>query len=88
MLSKRVPSSEISKSKTISILGESVNLFATDIDLEEEDLTEVLDGSPNKKALMKQHLLDEARTYRELEILIEALDNLETLGSVQELHNE
>lgn len=49
---------------------------------EDEDLTEVLDGSGERKRLLKKHLLAEARSFRELETLIECLDNIETVTSM------
>jgi len=87
MLASRVSSSEIARSKTRAILGESldfINLEAGD----DEDLTEVLDGSADQKRLMRKHLLGEAGSFRELEALIESLDNIETITSMGSLLHE
>ena len=87
-LATRVSSSDISKSKTHAILGQSHDMFASESDEEDDDLTEVLDGSTNQKRLMKNYLLAEARNFRELEALIISLDNMETLRSMGDLLNE
>ncbi|PVH74721.1 hypothetical protein DL98DRAFT_519060 [Cadophora sp. DSE1049] len=76
--------SEIAKSKTPALLGKSFD-FAELSNDREEDLTEVLDGSADEKRLLKLHLLAEAKTYRELEALIECLDNVETCSSLATL---
>ena len=88
MLAARVPSAEISRSKTRAILGESLDLVSLDTDGDDDDLTEVLDGSADQKRLMKKHLLAEAKSFRELEALIEALDNMETITSMGQLMQE
>jgi nuclear pore complex protein Nup107 len=63
--------------------------FATlESDGENEDLTEVLDGSADNKRLLKKYLLSEARSFRELEALIESLDNMETVTSMGYLLQE
>jgi nuclear pore complex protein Nup107 len=63
--------------------------FATlESDGENEDLTEVLDGSADIKRILKKHLLSEARSFRELEALIESLDNMETVTSMGYLLQE
>ncbi|KAL2067097.1 hypothetical protein VTL71DRAFT_1521 [Oculimacula yallundae] len=80
-LAIKARSSEIAIRKTPSILGKSID-FAELSNSEEEDLTEVLDGSADHKRLLKKHLLAEAKTYRELEALIECLDHVETVASI------
>lgn len=63
--------------------------FATlESDGENEDLTEVLDGSADNKRILKKYLLSEARSFRELEALIESLDNMETVTSMGYLLQE
>ena len=83
-LAIKARSSEIAKSKTSALLGKSFD-FAELCNDREEDLTEVLDGSADEKRLLKLHLLAEAKTYRELEALIECLDNVETCSSLAAL---
>ncbi|CZT05067.1 related to Nuclear pore complex protein Nup107 [Rhynchosporium agropyri] len=80
-LAIKARSSEIAITKTPAILGKIFD-FADLGNTEEEDLTEVLDGSANQKRLLKKHLLAEAKTYRELEALIECLDHVETVASI------
>jgi nuclear pore complex protein Nup107 len=55
---------------------------------DDEELTEVLDGSAEQKRLLRKHMLAEARNFRELESLIESLDNIETVTSVGTLMHE
>ncbi|KAG4427709.1 hypothetical protein IFR05_016806 [Cadophora sp. M221] len=86
-LAIKARSSEIAITKTPAILGKSFD-FPELINSGEEDLTEVLDGSADQKRLLKKHLLAEAKTYRELETLIECLDNLETVSSMAGLLDE
>jgi len=88
MLASRVPSSEIARNKTRAILGESLDLSGLAFEGDDEDLTEVLDGSADYKRMMKKHLLAEARSFRELESLIESLDHMETIASMGELLHE
>lgn len=78
----RVPSATICQFKTRAILGDSYD-FETLESGDDEDLTEVLDGSADQKRLLRKHLLDEAKSYRELENLIECLDNIETVASME-----
>ena len=87
MLASRVHSAEIARSKTRAILGESVDFVSLE-NGDDEDLTEVLDGSADQKRLMKKYLLAEAKSFRELEILIEHLDNIETVTSMASLMSE
>jgi nuclear pore complex protein Nup107 len=84
MLASRIPSSSIARIKTKAILGESLD-FNNLEQGDDEDLTEVLDGSAEQKRLLRKHLLAEAKSYRELEALIECLDNIETVTSMASL---
>lgn len=77
----------VASNKTRAILGTSQDFIALESDAE-EDLTEVLDGSADQKKLLKRHLLAEARSFRELEALIELLDNMETTSSMAQLMDE
>ena len=87
-LSSRITSLEIARSKTRAIIGQSVGFDALGDMGEDEDLTEVLDGSANEKRLLKKYLLAEAKSFRELESLILALDNMETITSLGQLMEE
>jgi nuclear pore complex protein Nup107 len=87
-LSSRITSTEIARSKTRAIIGQSVGFEGLDDMGEDEDLTEVLDGSANEKRLLKKYLLAEAKSFRELESLILALDNMETITSLGQLMEE
>lgn len=86
-LAVRVPSSMICQTKTRAFLGDSYDFEGLE-SAEDEDLTEVLDGSANQKRALHKHLLDEAENYRELENLIECLDNIETVASMEHLIQE
>ena len=87
-LSLRINSSDIARSKTRAIVGHSVGFDGLEYMGEDEDLTEVLDGSAKEKRLLKKYLLAEARTFRELETLTLALDNMETITSLGQLMDE
>jgi nuclear pore complex protein Nup107 len=86
-LAVRVSAASICLSKTRAILGDTYD-FENLESIEDEDLTEVLDGSANRKRALHKHLLDEAKNYRELENLIECLDNIETVVSIECLIKE
>jgi nuclear pore complex protein Nup107 len=86
-LASRITSNAIAKCKTRAILGDSVDFFALE-SAEDEDVTEVLDGSGEQKKLLRKHLLAEAKSFRELETLIECLDHLETVSSMAVLMEE
>lgn len=86
-LSLRMPSAEIAKAKTAAILGYSCDLHGLEAG-DDGDVTEVLDGSASQKRLLKQHLLAQAKSYKELESLIDCLDILETASSMASLHNQ
>lgn len=88
LLAARVPSSEISSSKTPALLGKSLDLNGLEIEAEEDAFTETLEGSVDKKKLLKRYMFAEAKSYQELETLIESLDNLETVNSTFDLMNE
>ena len=79
VLASRITSDQISRNKTRALLGESTGFYA--LLSEEEDLTEVLDGSADSKRLLKRHMYDEGKHFRELECLAEHLDNVETISS-------
>jgi len=83
-LASRITSSAIAKCKTRAILGDTLDLFSLESG-DDEDLTEVLDGSGAQKRLLRKHLLAEAKSFRELETLIECLDNIETVTSMAAL---
>jgi nuclear pore complex protein Nup107 len=87
MLASRVSSQDIARSKTYAIIGESMDFVALESN-ENEDLTEVLDGSADDKKFLRKHLLAEAKSFRELEALIESLDNMETVTSMGYLVHE
>ncbi|KUJ20234.1 uncharacterized protein LY89DRAFT_682004 [Mollisia scopiformis] len=86
-LAVRVSAAMICQIKTRAILGDSYDFESLELG-DDEDLTEVLDGSADQKRLLRKHLLDEAKNYRELENLIECLDNIETVASMECLINE
>lgn len=81
-LAVRVPAAVIAQAKTRAILGRNYDFEALESG-EDEDLTEVLNGSVDHKKVLRKYLLDEARTYRELECLIESLDLVETIASME-----
>jgi len=72
--------------KTRSLLGESLNFAG--LEAGDEDLTERMDGSGEQKRLLKKHLLAEAKSFRELEAFIEALDKVETISTLAAIHAE
>jgi nuclear pore complex protein Nup107 len=88
LLASQVSSSDIARAKTQSILGESLDFNNLEFAGDDDDLTEVIDGSTDKKRLLKTHLLGEAKNFRELEALIESLDHIETLTSMGSLMYE
>ncbi|KAL3420700.1 Nucleoporin NUP84 [Phlyctema vagabunda] len=86
-LATKIPSSIIARNKTRAILGATYS-FADLEGEEEEDLTEVLDGSAEQKKLLKKYMLAEAKSYRELETLIELLDNIDTSATLAHIYLE
>ena len=88
MLASKVPSQNIARNKTYAIIGQGMDFAALELDGENDDLTEVLNGSADKKKFLRKHLLAEAKSYRELEALVESLDNMETITSMGYLLHE
>lgn len=78
ILASRVTSDQIARSKTRALLGESVGL--SNLLIDDDDLTEILDGSAEKRRILKKHLFNEAKSFQELENFIEHLDNVETIA--------
>jgi nuclear pore complex protein Nup107 len=87
-LASKVSSSEICKNKTRAILGRNLDFHELEHGSEDEDLTEVLNWSSDANRLLRKHMLAEAKSFRELETLIESLDNMETIASMGELLHE
>lgn len=79
ILASRVTTDQIARSKTRAFLGESIGLYT--LMAEDGDLSERLDGAVDSKQLLKKHLYNEAKSFRELECLAEHLDNVETISS-------
>lgn len=77
-LASRVSSEQITRRKTRALLGDSIGV--TDLEADDEDLTEVLDGSSENKRLLKKYLLDEMKNFRELESLTEHLEYIENIS--------
>lgn len=77
-LASRVSCEQITRRKTRALLGDSVGVAFLEAD--EEDLTEVLDGSSENKRLLKKYLLDEMKNFRELECLTEHLEYIESIS--------
>ena len=88
MLADRITSAEIAQYKTRAILGQTLDFEQLEYTGEDEDLTEVLDGSADEKRLLKRHLAAEARSFRELETLTQALDNIDTIASLGQILKE
>ncbi|EDO04368.1 hypothetical protein SS1G_06851 [Sclerotinia sclerotiorum 1980 UF-70] len=80
-LSQRIPSSEIALSKTRALLGESLDFQGLESE-ENEDLTEVLDGSADKKRHLKKYMVEQAKSFRELETLALTLDRIESAWGI------
>jgi hypothetical protein len=59
------------------LLGESLDLISLEADDEDEDITERLNGSAEQTKLLKRHMLAEAKSFRDLELLVVVLDSLE-----------
>ncbi|ESZ91302.1 hypothetical protein SBOR_8313 [Sclerotinia borealis F-4128] len=77
-LSQRISSSKIALSKTRALLGESLDFHGLESE-DNEDLTEVLDGSADKKRYLKKYMVEQAKSFRELETLALTLDHIETV---------
>ena len=87
-LASRVTSSDICKMKTFAILKHSCDFQDLEHGSEVEDRTEILDWEPEKTRLLKKHMLTEAKSFRELEALVESLDNMETIAGMGEILQE
>lgn len=74
-------SNTIAFRKTRALLGEALDF--TSWENEDEDMTEVLDGSADRRRLLKRYLLEQSKPFRELEALIHALDLIETVRSME-----
>ncbi|TVY20527.1 Nucleoporin [Lachnellula arida] len=82
----KIPSSSIALSKTPALIGEAVDF--TGLEGGEDDMTEVLDGSADRRRYLKRHLVEQAKSFRELETLAQALDLIETVKSFQVILKE
>jgi nuclear pore complex protein Nup107 len=76
-LSQAISSSEISLSKTRALVGESLDLHSLETEGYEEDITERIEDPAGSMRLLKRHLVAEAKSFRDLEMLVGALDCLE-----------
>lgn len=76
-LARTVSSSHISLSKTYSLLGESLDITSLENEREEEDITEQANDPAAHMRLLKRYLAAEAKNFRELELLVAALEYLE-----------
>lgn len=86
-LAGRIPADLIARMKTHPIIGDSCDFRTLELG-EDGDVTEYQDGTAQKRRLLKQHMLAEAKSFRELEALIEALDFLETAASLAGIQHE
>ncbi|KAJ5047115.1 uncharacterized protein L3040_002958 [Drepanopeziza brunnea f. sp. 'multigermtubi'] len=73
--------------KTRAILGDTYDYIGLENE-EDEDITEVLDGSADGKRHLKKYMVAQAKSFRELESLIDSLDYLETCTSLRVLLSE
>ena len=80
-LARSVSSSHISLSKTHSLVGESLDVTELEIEGEQEDITERVEEIAGAQVrLLKRYLAAEAKSFRELELLIAALEYIELAG--------
>lgn len=86
-LSQRIPSAKIALSKTRALLGESLDFSGLESE-DNEDLTEVLDGSADKKRYLKKYMMEQAKSFRELETLALTLDRIESSWGMYYLMHE
>lgn len=86
-LSQKITSSQIALSKTQALLGESLDFQGLESE-DNEDLTEVLDGFADKKRYLKKYMVDQAKSFRELETLSLTLDHMESLWGIHYLMQE
>ncbi|TVY48292.1 Nucleoporin [Lachnellula occidentalis] len=77
----KIPSSSIAFSKTRALIGEAVDFSS--LEGADDDMTEVLDGSADRRRYLKRHLVEQAKSFRELETLTRALDLIETVTSFE-----
>ncbi|QSZ30382.1 hypothetical protein DSL72_004905 [Monilinia vaccinii-corymbosi] len=77
-LSQKVSSSGIALSKTRALLGENLDFRGLESQ-DNEDLTEVLDGSADEKRYLKKYMVEQAKSFRELETLALTLDSIESV---------
>lgn len=86
-LAGRIPSDTIARTKTPAILGDSLDFTALEA-ADDGDATEVMDGTAQRRRQLKEHLRAEAKSFRELERLVETLDYLETAASIAGIQQE
>jgi len=80
-LARSVSSSHISLSKTHSLLGETLDITDLENEAEQEDIAErIEENSGAQIRLLKRYLAAEAKSFRELELLIAALEYIELAG--------
>lgn len=77
----------IVKAKTRAILGETYDAAGLENE-DEEDVTEVLDGTADGKRHLKKYMVAQAKSFRELESLVDCLDYLETCASLRVVLSE
>ena len=82
-LMAKIPSSSIAFSKTRALIGEAVDFSG--LEGGDDDMTEVLDGSADRRRYLKRYLVEQAKSFRELESLAQALDLIETVKSFETL---
>jgi nuclear pore complex protein Nup107 len=76
-LARNVSCSHISLSKTQSLLGESFDIVDLENEGEQEDITEQIGDLAAQMRLLKRYMAGEAKSFRELELLIAALEYIE-----------
>lgn len=72
----------IVQAKTRAILGEYYDASSLENE-DDEDMTEVLDGSADERRQMRKCMVAQAKSFRELEALIDCLDYVETSAELQ-----
>lgn len=60
------------------MLGETLDLRDLEKACKNEDITESFDVSARQTILLKRHLLAEAKSFRDMELLVGAIDNIES----------
>lgn len=76
-LHRAVSADYISLNKTPALLGESLDLAGLETETDDEDITTRDEKSAEQMRLLRHHMFAEARSFRDLECLIEALDYLD-----------